>query len=154
LSASSSNPYDASHFLVEIGTIVGAPAAQFTECILPAVSIEVIEYRQGADVMNNIHKLPGLVKYGNLVLKRGIANSMVLWDWFSSYVTGTGTAQPVTVTLLDGSKNPVIKWGFTNAWPVKYEAPALNGKTSVLAIETLELAVEGMKVSNSGAQGT
>ncbi len=147
--ATSSNPYDASNFLVEIA---GVPAAAFTECVLPLASIEVVEYRQGADVMNNIHKLPGLVKYGNLVLKRGLANSTALWDWFSSFATGTGAAQTVSVTLLDGGRNPVMRWSFTNAWPVKYESPVLNGKTSALAIEALEVAVEGMKVTSALSQ--
>jgi phage tail-like protein len=151
LSASRANPYDASNFLVEIA---GVPTAAFTECVLPVASIEVIEYRQGADVMNNIHKLPGLVKYGNLVLKRGLANSTALWDWFSSFVTGTGTMQTVTVTLLDGGRNPVMRWSFNNAWPVKYESPVLNGKTSALAIETLEVAVEGMKFMSALSQST
>jgi phage tail-like protein len=70
--AASNNPYDAFNFIVAID---GIPAAAFTECILPAVSIEVIEYREGADVEGSIHKLPGLVKYGDLVLKRGLSNS-------------------------------------------------------------------------------
>jgi phage tail-like protein len=106
--------------------------------------------------VNNVHKLPGLVRYGNLVLKRGLANSansMAIWDWFSTFVAGTGKAKPMAVTLLDGSKNPVIRWSFTNAWPVKYESPALNAKTSALAIETLELAVEVMTVTSVANQG-
>jgi len=147
--ASSPNPYVAYNFLVEIA---GVQAAAFTECILPVASIEVIEYREGADVMDNIRKLPGLVKYGNLVLKRGLANSMALWDWFSSFATGTGTTALVTVTLLDSGKNPVIKWSFNDAWPIKYESPLLGGKTNALAIETLELAVEGMKMMSALSQ--
>lgn len=150
MSLSSQNPYDAFNFKVEISGVV---AANFTECHLPVASIDVIEYREGADLVNNVHKLPGLVKFGNLLLKRGLANSMALWDWFNSFNQGGGNMQTVTVTLLDARKNPVIIWSFTNAWPVKYESPVLNGKTSALAIETLELAVEGMKVVASGAQG-
>ena len=148
-----SNPLGAFRFLATIGNV---PAAEFTECVLPAVSIDVIEYRQGSDLENNVHKLPGLVRYGNLILKRGIANSgtsMALWNWFSNWVLGTGTPEQLTVTLLDGQKDPIFRWSFTNAWPLKYESPALNGKTSALAIETLEVAVEGMKFSALG-QGT
>jgi phage tail-like protein len=148
--AASNNPYDAFNFIVAID---GIPAAAFTECILPAVSIEVIEYREGADVEGSIHKLPGLVKYGDLVLKRGLSNSAgstALWNWISGFVQGTGTAAAMTVTLLDSRKVPVFQWSFSNAWPVKYEAPVLNGKTSALAIETLEVAVEGMKFSLLG----
>lgn len=148
---SSPNPYVAYNFKVEFS---GIQAAAFTECILPVASIEVIEYREGADPMENIHKLPGLVRYGNLVLKRGLANSMVLWGWFSSFATGTGTPQQVTVTLRDSGGVPVIKWEFSNAWPIKYESPPLGGKTNALAIETLELAVEGMKMMSALSQET
>jgi len=153
LSSSNQSPYDASNFLVVID---GVPVTSFMECVLPVASIEVIEYREGADLANNIRKLPGLVRYGNLVLKRGLANSpssMALWDWFSTFVVGTGKTKQMTVTLLDSGKNPVIKWSFTNAWPVKYESPALNGRTSALAIETLEVAVEGMTVTSVATQG-
>ncbi len=153
MSLASANPYDAFNFLVEID---GVPATSFMECVLPAASIEVIEYREGADAVNSVHKLPGLVKYGNLVLKRGIpssAGSLALWDWFSTFVTGTGSTKTVTVNLLNASRVPVITWTFTNAWPVKYESPVLNGRTSAVAIETLEVAVEGMRVTTGASSG-
>jgi phage tail-like protein len=149
MSLASPNPYDSFNFAVDISSVA---AAQFSECVLPAATIEVIEYREGPDVTNNIHKLPGLVRYGNLVLKRGFANSMVLWSWFSSFATGTGALQTITVTLRDSGRNPVIKWSFTNCWPVKYESPVLNARASALAIETLEIAVDTMTVSSAPSQ--
>jgi phage tail-like protein len=150
MSASSANPYDAFRFTVEIE---GIPVADFTECVLPAVSIDVIEYREGADLQNNVHKLPGLVKYENLILRNGLTSSTALWGWFNSFVQGTGTTKSIIVSLLDGQKNQVYKWGFSNAWPVKFQSPVLDGKKSALAIETLEIAVEGMTALNLG-QGT
>ena len=148
--SASTNPYDAFNFTVEID---GVTAAAFTECVLPSVSIEVIEYREGADLEDNVHKLPGLVKYGDLILKRGLSNSTALWDWFNGFVQGNGVTKTLTVTLLNGQKDPVVTWSFENSWPVKYEAPVLNGKTSALAIESLEVAVEGMKVSMGTQSG-
>ena len=56
-------------------TIGAVPAALFTECVLPTVSLDVVEYRQGNDVVNNVHKLPGLVRYGNLTLGAASATS-------------------------------------------------------------------------------
>jgi phage tail-like protein len=149
----SNNPYGVFNFKVAIEAV---PVAEFSECLLPAVTIEVMEYRQGGDIQSNVHKLPGLVKYGNLVLKRGIANgadSTALWRWISEFVTGNGTSHLLSVTLLDEGKTPVFEWTFTNAWPVKHESPALSGKTNAVAIETLELAVEGMQFLSLG-QGT
>jgi phage tail-like protein len=147
MSAGLANPYDAFHFTV---AIEGIPVAAFTECVLPAVSIDVIEYREGADLQNNVHKLPGLVKYDNLILRNGLTSSNALWGWFSSFVQGTGTTKSITVSLLDGQKNQVYQWGFANAWPVKFQSPVLDGKRSALAIEILEIAVEGMTVLNLG----
>ena len=152
--ASNRNPYDAYNFLVEITGVVQGATGMFTECILPVASIDVIEYREGADSTNNVHKLPGLVRYGNLVLKRGLADSMALWNWFTLFVNGTGTPTPISVTLFDRAKTPVIKWKFNNAWPVKYESPPLNAKTSHLAIETLEIAVDSVGISGGGSQET
>jgi phage tail-like protein len=149
LSLSSQNPYASYNFQVEF---LGIQHAAFTECILPVASIEVIEYRQGEDAVNNVHKLPGLVRYGNLVLKRGLASSMTIWDWFAAFVTGAGTPQTVKVILLDSARNPVITWEFSNAWPVRYESPPLGGKANALAIETLELAVEGMQMTVATSQ--
>jgi phage tail-like protein len=91
LSLASANPYDAFNFIVEI---TGVSSAGFTECLLPVASIDVLEYRPGSDAVNNAHKLPGLVRYGNLVLKRGLTSSTALWEWFSSFATGTGTPSP------------------------------------------------------------
>jgi len=150
---SANNPLGAFNFQVVID---GVTATEFSECLLPSVTIEVMEYRQGADVQSNIHKIPGLVKYGNLVLKRGIfnkADSLALWQWISDWVNGRGALRQISVNLLDAARNPVFEWKFTNAWPVKYESPSLSGKSSSVAIETLELAVDGVQVSAVG-QGT
>ncbi len=152
--ASNRNPYDTYNFMVEVAGVTQPTTGLFTECILPVASIDVVEYREGADPMNNVHKLPGLVRYGNLVLKRGLADSMALWTWFTSFVNGTGTPTPITVTLFDRAKTPVIKWSFNNAWPSKYESPPLNAKTSALAIETLEIAVDSVVVSGATSQET
>jgi len=144
------SPYDAFNFLVEID---GVPAAAFSDCILPTVSIEPIEYREGSDSVENIHKFPGLVKFGYLILKRGLTNSpdsTVIWNWLNGFVQGNGSMKSITVNMLDGKKVPVFKWSFTNAWPTKYDAPPLSGKTSAFAIETLEVAVDGMTFTSLG----
>jgi phage tail-like protein len=147
MSTSWPNPNDALNFIVSID---GVPVASFAECILPAVSIDVIDYREGFDPAANVHKLPGLVSYGNLILRRGISKpptTTTIWDWFSRFVSGTGSPTAIAVTLLDSKRDPVLKWSFTNCWPVKYESPVLNGKTSAIAIESVEIAVDGVQVS-------
>lgn len=146
---SSQNPYESYNFMV---TIDDVPAAMFTECVLPSVTLDVVEYRQGNDVVSNVHKLPGLARYGNLTLKRGITNTLALWNWVDGFLKGAGNVEQITVQLLDAKRNPVIQWQFTNCWPVKYELPVLSGHTSALAIESVEIAVDGMSMTVMGSQ--
>lgn len=134
-------PYGAYNFLVEIS---GLTSAAFAECVIPAAEIDVMEYREGNDKLNTVHKLPGMARYGRIVLRRGLTTNVDLWNWFSSFAQGTGTPQSVAVVLLDSGKNEVMRWNFTNAWPVRYEPPVLDGTRSALAIETLEVVFDTM----------
>ena len=144
--SAASRPYGAYNFLVKIS---GYSSTAFSECTIPAAEIDVMEYREGNDKLNTVRKLPGMTRYGRLVLKRGLTTNMDLWDWFSSFAQGTGTRQSLSVVLLDSGKNPVMQWNFTNAWPVKYEPPVLEGTRSVLAIETLEVVFDTMVLAGS-----
>jgi phage tail-like protein len=140
------DPYKNYNFLVEIA---GVTTAGFSSCVIPDSSVEVIEYREGSDNVAGVRKLPGRVKYSNLVLKRGLTNSLDLWNWYKSAATGLATRTQVMVTLLDDTRTPVMKWVFSNAWPTKYEGSPLQGKGNEVAIETLEIAHEGMDLSST-----
>ena len=72
------NPYSAFNFIVEID---GQQMAAFQEVSGLDSENTPIEYREGADAMNTVRKLPGIEKYPNLTLKRGITGSLALWDW-------------------------------------------------------------------------
>jgi len=58
----------------------GGKTTTFQEVILPESEIEVIEYRDGSDVLSNVRKIPGRTKYTNLILKRGLIKSSELYD--------------------------------------------------------------------------
>jgi phage tail-like protein len=145
--SAASRPYGAYNFLVKISGYNSSAA--FTECVIPAAEIDVMEYREGNDKLNTVHKLPGMARYGRLVLRRGMTTNMDLWNWFSSFAQGVGTAQSLSVVLLDSAKSQVMQWNFTNAWPCKYEPPVLHGEKSALAIETLEVVFDTMVLATS-----
>jgi phage tail-like protein len=138
------DPYPDFNFLVEAG---GEAIAGFSEVDLPAAEIEAIEYREGGDRTSAARKLPGRVRYGNVVLKRGLAGGTELWDWFDAVRNGTLDRRDVRVTLLDEARAPVFSWTFRRAWPAKYDAPDLNALGNEIAIETLELAHEGLEIA-------
>ena len=137
------NPYANFNFVVDAG--FGEEIA-FAEIELPAAEIETIEYREGADRTNASRKLPGRVRYGNVVLRRGVTGSLELWEWFKAVRDGQPLRRDVRVTLLDEARNPVQAWIFRDAWPTKYHPSDLNAKGNEVLIETLELAVESIDV--------
>jgi len=144
MSAQRTDPYRNYNFKVEIPDI---QSAGFSICVIPDSSVDVIEYREGGDDVTGVRKLPGRVRYSNLVLKRGLTNSQDLWNWYKNVATGVTDKRQVTVTLLDDTRNPVMKWIFYNAWPTKYETSPLQGKGNDVVIESLEIAHERMDLS-------
>ena len=137
------NPYPNFNFAVDIG---GGGEIAFAEVELPSAEIDVIEYREGADRTNAIRKLPGRVRYGNVVLRRGIDGGLDLWNWFKAVRDGQLERRNVTITLLDESRAPVQQWRLRDAWPTKYDPSDLNAKGNEVAIELLELACESIDI--------
>ncbi len=135
-----SYPHGRFRYKVEID---GLDAGGFSEVTGFDVSIDVMEYREG-DMVQTPMKVPGLKKYSNIVLKQGLADSMVLYDWIIAGVDGAVERKTITITLLDEEEAPAASWQVINAWPMKYTAPDFNATSSEIAIETLEIAHEGM----------
>jgi phage tail-like protein len=133
-------PHGRFRYKVEID---GLEAGGFSEVTGFDASIDVIEYREG-DMVTTPMKLPGLKKYGNITLKQGLVDSMVLYDWIIAGVTGAVDRKTITITLLDEEEAPAGSWQVINAWPMKYTAPDFNATASEVAIESLEIAHEGM----------
>lgn len=138
------DPYRTHRFLLEI---TGMEQAGFSECILPEISTDVIEYREGNEP-SGIRKLTGLTKYGNIVLKWGLTESMTLSDWYQSVIDGDIDRRDGTVIILNEIGEEAVRWDFVSGWPCKYIPSALNAKASEVAIETLEIAIEGLRRSS------
>ena len=135
-----STPYGKFRYKVEID---GLEAGGFSEASGFDASIDVIEYREG-DMVQTPLKLPGLKKYGNITLKQGVADSMVMYEWMIAGVEGEVERKTITITILDETETATASWQVINAGPAKYTAPDFNATASEVAIETLEIAHEGM----------
>lgn len=133
-------PHGKFNYKVEID---GLEAGGFSEVTGFDASIDVIEYREG-DMTQTPIKVPGLKKYGNITLKQGLVDSMVLYEWMTAGLEGDVERKTLTITLLDIAGSPAVSWQIINAWPVKYTAPDFNATSSEVAIESLEIAHEGM----------
>jgi phage tail-like protein len=137
------DPYRGSRYLLEID---GITRAGFSECTIPDSTQDPIEYREGNEVFT-VRKIPGLIKYGNLTLKWGITDdSMELYEWRRQVeeCKMKEARRNIAVVILDDEGEAKSRWEFFFAWPTKYDAPDLNATGSDIAIETLEIAHEGM----------
>ena len=137
------DPYINFNFLVEIDGIV---RAAFHEAGGLDSSIDVIEHREGGE-NTTVRKLPGMTKYSNITLKWGTAPDTDLYDWHRQWVTGDPAAnrRNGSIVLLDRQGQEQIRWNFFNAWPSKWTGPSFNAEGNDVAIETLELAHEGLE---------
>ena len=133
-------PHGRFRYKVEIDGLGGGG---FSEVTGFNASVDVMEYRAG-DMVQTPMKIPGLKKYGNIILKQGLADSMVFYEWIAEGVNGAIQRKTITITLLDEEEPPEACWQVIKAWPAKYTAPDLNATSSEVAIETLEIAHEGM----------
>jgi phage tail-like protein len=134
------DPYKAFNFRVEIEGMTAA----FTEVSGLESEVEAIDYREGGE-QNRVRKLPGLRKYPNIVLKRGVSQDAELWNWHKQVVDGNVQRRNGSVILLDERGQEQVRWNFVDSWPCKYIGPHLNAKSNDVAIETLELAHEGLE---------
>src|SRR6188474_1822749 len=95
------NPYSNFNFVVFVGD---EELGAFSEVTGLDAENTPIEYREGADATNGIRKEPGVEKYSNVVLKRGITGSLTLWNWRKDIRDATSTRpikRDVTIKLLN-----------------------------------------------------
>lgn len=140
------DPYRNFRFLVEIDGIV---QVGFNEFIVSNVTQDPVVYRADNETLD-VSKLPGLVKYGDVTLKRGITNSMNLYYWRNQVEQGKlkDACRNISIIIMDEEGNTKARWEFSNGWPSKYDALNLNGKGNDVTIETLEIFHEGMVKSS------
>jgi len=132
--------YTTERFLVEMK---GVTEGSFSECSGLQVETEIFEWEEGG--LNEYkHRLPGRIKYVNLVLKRGVATGD-LWDWFSSCMQGKVKRHDLSLVLCGYDGLPGVRWDIRDAFPVKWVGPTFKSSASEAAVETLELAHHGLK---------
>jgi len=139
------DPFKNYSFVVEID---GIASSAFKSVSGLAGEAEVIEYREGSDPLRSSRKLPGRIRYPNVRLSRGLTTTRDLWDWWETVVNGTLDRRNVAIILLDDSRTEVLRWFLRDAWIAKFEAPDLDAGGNEVAIETIELAHEGLDLAD------
>jgi phage tail-like protein len=147
--------YATFQFQVEID---GKSVATFSECGGLEMNVKYDEVREGGQ-NEFVHRLPSRVEYGNLVLKRGFvpADGTLAGEGVSEFfrwcLTGLNRQgslvqrRDVTVTLISqGAGTRIYSWVFRRCYPVKWSGPSLKTGDNSIAIESLELAHEGLQI--------
>jgi len=133
------DPFMNFNFRVEID---GLTVAAFHECSGLESAIDVVEHREGGGA---IRKLPGNTKFANIVLKRGVSGNRELYDLHVKCLEGNIERKSGSIILMNRADQEVTRWNFVQAWPAKWVGPSLTAEGNDVAIETLELAHEGIR---------
>jgi phage tail-like protein len=140
--ANREDPLVGFHFGIDIS---GAVSGYFTECSGLGSEQEVIEHKVTTESGQEIiMKLPGRLKWDNIVLKRGITSSMDIWDWRKQVEDGEveSARRNGSVMMYDQHLNVVARWNFENAWPVKVSGPQPKADSNEIGVEELTIAHE------------
>lgn len=142
------DPYKGFNFIISVDGMTGS--AGFSECTGLSTDGDIVEYREGTDKNLWTRKLTGLRKHAHITLKRGLTQSMDLWNWRKNVLDGTPDRRSGTITLVDEQQKPVMFWKFSNGWISKYDGPSLNAKGNDVAIESVEIVHEGLEIEAGG----
>jgi phage tail-like protein len=113
------------------------------------VEAQPIEYRRGDSPSFSVLKMPGLKKYSDITMKKGVFKSdNKFWDWFNKIKMNTIKRMPVTISLLDEAGKATMVWTLTNAWPTKINGTDLKAQGNEVAVETIVIAHEGLQIAN------
>jgi phage tail-like protein len=137
------DPYRNFRFRVEID---GIQTASFAEATIPDTTTDSVDYREGTDLPFQ-KKLSGLTKYGNITLKKGLTDSVEIYQWRKSVedAGATKARKNISLILIDEEGNDKARWDIMEAWPTKYSPSGFSAKANEVVIETLELVHEGIK---------
>ena len=138
------DPYAQFNFLVEVE---GVTTAGFTEVSGLTTEQDIVEYREGNEPAR-ARKLPGITKFNNITLKRGIVGDAALWQWRKTTLDGMTERRSGSIVLLDEGRAEVMRWNFFEGWVCKWEGPTLNSTANEVAVETVEICHEGLDLAS------
>ena len=141
-------PYPAYNFKVSVTNVDTGEtvSGSFSEVSGLTVDVQPIEYRDGMDDTTN-RKVRGLRKPSNITLKKGITGHVGFWNWILAGISGDVQRQQGYIAMLNEDRAEVMRWNFKQAWPTKYTGPSFNAKNNEIAMETLELVVEDIRIN-------
>lgn len=128
---------------IAVSAIMDVALGGFSECSGLEMSLEIEEYNEGGRNGNTL-KFPTRVKWSNITLKKGVGAGTALWDWHYGFVKGEGKRRDGVIILQNDLHIPNNIWYFRRGLPVKYTGPTMNATQNSVAIESIDIAHEGI----------
>jgi len=138
------DPYTAFNFQVIVTGVSNdgkAVSGSFSEASGLEVEVPPILYRNGSEDITQ-RKIPGLKKFTDITLKRGVTGDVDFWKWIVNALNGQVQRVSGAIVLLDENRNEVMRWKFDRAWPTKFTGPTLHAGNNEIAMETLVICTE------------
>lgn len=132
-------PVTAHRFYVQID---GMTSAVFTEVSNLTMEIETLDYHPGGERWPR--KIPGHAKFSNITLKGGITKGTQLYKWILDIAQGKLDYRNVSVIMFDTTGKELGRWSVLDAYPVKWTGPAFQADSQQTAIESMEIAHQGL----------
>jgi phage tail-like protein len=109
---------------------------------------QIIEYRGGSSPVYSTVKMPGIQKFSNITLKKGIfKGDKAMWDKYSAIKMNTYKRSSIVISLLDEGQQVAMSWTLKNAFPSKITVTDMKSDANEVAVETMEVAHEGLAPS-------
>ncbi len=119
----------------------------FQEVTGLSAETQVIEYRGGNSKVYSTVKMPGIKKFSNVTLKKGMCRgNNVLWEKYNLMKMNTIKRSTITISLLDEAHGVTMSWILANAFPVKMTITDMKSDGNEIAVESMELAHEGLSI--------
>ena len=138
------DPYPAYNFQIIVTGVSNdgkAVSGSFSEASGLEVEVPPILYRNGSEDITQ-RKIPGLKKFTDITLKRGITGDVDFWKWIVNALNGQVLRASGAILLLDENRNEVMRWKFDRAWPTKFTGPTMHAGNNEIAMETLVICTE------------
>lgn len=127
--------------------VIGGETYHFRSCSGLRIETDVIEFQEGNET-EVTRKLPGRTHYANIRLTRAFTGDRSLYNWFATMKRPDPSRINGEIIMRDRQGTRIAAWKFINGFPVKWEGPDFDASKNEVAIETLEIAHEGLTFSD------
>ncbi len=141
-------PIPVFHYRVEID---GMDPIAFSEVSGLSIEVKSITYKDGLSCIQGAKHMPGMAEPIKVTLKKGvIKGDQQLYNWLNSIRLSTVEKKNITISLMDEKgEAPLVTWKVKNAFPLKLDAPSFGADKNEVAVESLELMADDLKIEHS-----